>query len=75
MKILIILFLCNLAFGGEEDSGLFYNQKEKVLKESKEQENPNLEEIDCIEKADNRNALNRCKNVIRERKREEKKNK
>jgi hypothetical protein len=73
MKILIFLFLCNLAFGEEEESGLFYNQKEKVLKEIKEQENVTQEEIDCVERADNRNALNRCKMESKNRKRKENK--
>ncbi len=74
MKFLIFLFLCNLAFGAEEDSGLFFNQKEKLLKELKEQEKENvdIEEIECIEKADNRNALNRCKMEAKNRKRNEK---
>jgi hypothetical protein len=73
MKILIILFLCNLAFGQEEESGLFYNQREKALKEIKEQENVSQEEIDCVERAENRKALNRCKMESKNKTRKEKK--
>jgi len=74
MKILIFLFLVNFAFGGEKESGLLQNQKEKALKEVKEQEkeNVNPEDVDCIERADNRSALNRCKMESKNRKRDKK---
>ncbi len=73
MKILIILFLSFSLFADEETeepkSGLFENQKEKMIEEV----NPNKDELECIKNSDNRNALNRCKKTIQERKRLERK--
>jgi hypothetical protein len=58
----------------DNTEGLFGKKKAAFLEEMKEKDNPGKEDIACVERATNRNELNRCKNVMKETKREEKKN-
>jgi hypothetical protein len=73
MKLIIFLLMFS-AFAEENTEGLFGKKKADFLEEMIEKDNPGKEDIACVEQATNRNELNRCKNVMKETKREEKKN-
>jgi len=77
MTTLIFLIFILSAFSQEDvetDKNLFSNKKANFLEKMMEENDPGPEDIECIKRADNRNALNRCKNEMKGRKKEEKKN-
>lgn len=75
MRILIIYLLMLTAFAEDDiepDKGLFFKKKADFLEKMKEEDNPEPKDIECVEKATNRNELNRCKKYMEGRRREEK---
>ena len=58
----------------EPDKPLFGKKKADFLEEMKEKDNPSEQDIECVKIATNRTALNKCKNEMKETKRDEKKN-
>lgn len=73
MKSLIFLLMFT-AFAEENTEGLFGKKKADFLEEMEEKDNPGQEDIACVERATNRNELNRCEKVRKGNKRKEKKN-
>jgi hypothetical protein len=76
MKTLIFLLILS-AYAEENiepDRPLFGKKKADFLEEMKEKDEPDQEDIACVQMATNRNALNRCKMEMKNTKKEEKKN-
>lgn len=77
MKTLIILLLSLSVFAGDEkkpDDGLFGKKKADFLEKMKANDNPEPEDIECVENAETRNSLNQCEKAMKGRKREDRKN-
>lgn len=74
MKTLIILLLSLSLFAVDEDEGLFGKKKADFLEKMKANDNPQPEDIECVENAKTRNSLNQCEKSMKGRRREERKN-
>lgn len=75
MKFLLIFCLSFSVFAThhERKEKEFSEHKTKMLEKLKASETPNQEDIACVEKAENKKALKKCKKVINSRKSEKKK--
>ncbi len=77
MKTLIILLLSLSVFAEDDnntDVGLFAKKKADFLEKMKANDNPERQDIECVEKAETRNSMNQCAKAMMGRKRENRKN-
>jgi hypothetical protein len=76
MKFLLILCFSFSLFAthhNEKKAEDFNEHKSKMLEQLKSAENPNQEDIACVEKAKNKKALKKCKKAMSSKKAEKKK--